>query len=85
MSLQYCKLKRKVRNLPRNGWVDDKKATDCNYQEYDIRLKEQFINGLNVETIIAEIIKELTTLSDTSEVASEQVLMWAQRVEAQRA
>ena len=36
---------------------------------------EQFINGLNDETITAEITKELlTALKDTSEVSSDQVL-----------
>ena len=44
-------------------------------------LKEQFIHRLNNETIIAKIIKELIiTLKYTSEVISEQGLMWAQRV-----
>ena len=33
------------------------KATECKYQEYDRRLKEQFITGFNDETITAEIIK----------------------------
>ena len=53
-------------------------------QEYDKGLKEQFINGLNNETITAKIIKELTALKDMSGVISEQVLIWAQRVEAQK-
>ena len=47
-------------------------------------LKEQFINGLYDETIIAKIIKELPALKDTSEMSGEQVLMWAKKVEAQR-
>ena len=49
------------------------------------KLKETFTNGLDDETIIVEIIKELTTLKDTSEASSEQVLMWIQKEEAQRA
>ena len=44
------------------------KATDGKYQEYDRKLKEPFINGLNNETIIAKIIKELTALKDTSKI-----------------
>ena len=48
-------------------------------------LKEQFINGLNDDTIIAKIIKELTALKDTSKVSSEEVLMWTLRVGVQRA
>ena len=38
---------------------------------------------MNNDAITAEIIEELTTLKDTSEVSSEQVLVWAQRVIAQ--
>ena len=33
----------------------------------------------------AEIIKEPTTMGKTSDIASEQVLYWAKRVEAERA
>ena len=36
---------------------------------------------MNDEAITAEIIKELMVLKDTSEVSSEQVLVWAQRME----
>ena len=46
-------------------------------------LKEQFIDGMNTETIKAGIIKELTILKDAIEMSSEEVLMWVQRVEAQ--
>ena len=60
------------------------KATECKYQEYARRLKGQFINDLNDETIIAMTIKELTVLKDTSQVSTEQFLIWAQRVEGQR-
>ena len=45
-------------------------------------MKEQFLNGLNDETITPVIIKELTALIDTSQVSSVQVLMWAKRVES---
>ena len=43
--------------------------------------KKQFINGLNEETIIAKIIKEVTVLQEASKVSSKQVLMSAQRIE----
>ena len=33
------------------------KTTDCKYKDYDRRLKEQFINGLDNENIVEEIIK----------------------------
>ena len=52
-------------------------ATEWKYQEYDRRVKEQFINGLNDETIIATIIKELKALKDTSKVSGQLLLMWA--------
>ena len=35
-------------------------AVDCNYQEVDRQLKEQFIHGLNDIYMLEEIIKELT-------------------------
>ena len=86
----YCpyntaNLKGKLRSLPKSGWAGCKLRPQTKYKEYDRRLKEQFINGLDDETIIVEIIKELTALKETSEVSSEQTLMGAQRIEAQRA
>ena len=36
-------------------------AVECNYQEVDRQLKEQFIHGLNNKHMLEEIIKELTT------------------------
>ena len=41
-------------------------------------------NGINAEIIIAKIIKELMVLKDTSEVSSEQILVWARKMEAQK-
>ena len=54
------------------------KAVNFEYNEYYMRLIEQFINGLDAEVIIEEVIRELTILKDTSEVSSNQVLMRAQ-------
>ena len=51
------------------------KEADCKYKEYDRRLTVQFINSLDHEIIIEEIIRELTALKYTSEVSSDQVLM----------
>ena len=48
-------------------------ATDCKYKEYDRRLKEQVMNGLDDENLTAEITKELTVFKDTSEISSKQV------------
>ena len=33
------------------------KVTDCKYIEHDTRLKDQFINGLDVENMVEEIIR----------------------------
>ena len=63
-------------------WI---KSTECKYKEYERRLKEHFINGMNDEAITAKIIKKLTALKHTSEVTNEQVLVWVQRVEVQKA
>ena len=35
-------------------------AVECNYQEVDRQLKEQFIHGLNNKCMLEEILKELT-------------------------
>ena len=35
-------------------------AVECNYQEVDRQLKEQFIHSLNDKHMLEEIIKELT-------------------------
>ena len=59
-------------------------AVECNYQEVDRQLKEQFIHGLNDKCILEEIIKELTTTKNDDHITSGGVLAWAKRVEAQR-
>ena len=61
------------------------KTIEPKHQQYDRRVKEQFINGLDNEDIATKIIKELTGLRDTNEVTSEPVLSWTQRVEVKRA
>ena len=43
--------------------------------EIDRRLKKEFINGINDETITTKVIKELIVLKDISEERSEQVLI----------
>ena len=48
-----------------------------------MHLKEQFINSLNDNGMMVEIIRELTSVVDTSSVTSAQVLAWARIVEAQ--
>ena len=60
-------------------------AVECNYQEVDRQLKEQFIHGLNNKCMLEEIIKELTATKNDDHITSGGVLAWAKRVEAQRA
>ena len=60
-------------------------AVECNYQEVDRQLKEQFIHRLNDKYMLEEIIKELTSAKDDDHITSGGVLAWTKRVEAQRA
>ena len=61
-------------------------AVQCNYEEIDRQLKEQFIHGLNDNDMLAEIIGELIIKAEESTaVTIEQTLIWAKRVGAQRA
>ena len=60
-------------------------AVECNYQEVDRQLKEQFIHGLNDKYMLEEIIKELMAIKNNDHITSGGVLAWAKRVEVQRA
>ena len=61
-------------------------AAECNYKEIDCQLKEQFIHGLNSKTMLDEVIRELTNNKNINQLmTSEDVLIWAKRVEVQRA
>ena len=60
-------------------------AVECNYQEVDRQLKEQFIHGLNDKHMLEEIIKELTATNNDDHITSGGVFAWAKRVEVQRA
>ena len=44
--------------------------------------KRTVINGISEDTVTAEIIHNLTTMRNTNNVTSEQVLMWAKGSEA---
>ena len=59
-------------------------AAECNYKEIDHQLKEQFIHGLNDKTILDKVIRELTTKNVNEQMTSEDMLIWAKRVEVQR-
>ena len=58
-------------------------AIECNYQEVDRQLKEQFIHGLNDKNMLEEIIKELMIVRGDDQITNENVLAWAKRVEVQ--
>ena len=60
-------------------------AVECNYKEIDGQLKEQFTHRLNDNDLLVEIIRELTKAEESAAVTGEQVLIWAKRVEVQRA
>ena len=60
-------------------------AVECNYQEIDRQLKEQFFHSLNDKHMLEEIIKEPTATSNDDHMTSVGVLAWEKRVEAQRA
>ena len=54
-------------------------AVECNYQEADRQLKEQFIHGLNDKCMLEEIIKELTDTKNDDHIMSGGVLVWGQK------
>ena len=49
------------------------KVTECEYKEWNRRLWEQFINGINDQHMLPEIIKELTIIKNGSEIMSEEI------------
>ena len=59
-------------------------VAECNYKELDCQLKEQFIHGLNDKMMLEEVIRDLTTKGSNDQTISEDVLIWAKRLEAQR-
>ena len=46
----------------KNGWPLWIKANECRYREKDRRLKEQSINGTNNDSMMTEIVRELTAV-----------------------
>ena len=59
-------------------------AVECGYKEVEQQLKEQFIHRLNDRVLLDEIIRELTTKTNSEQMTSEDVLKLAKRVEVQR-
>ena len=60
-------------------------TVECNSEEVDRQLIEQFIHRLTDSEMLPEIIRELTESDENKIILSEHVLTWAKRVEAQRA
>ena len=48
----------------------------------DRRLKKKFINGINDDDMVTDIIRELTSITKTNEITSEQVPCLAKRIES---
>ena len=84
-SLHSPKLSKQA-NESKEAWMGKlrKATTECNYKEINRQLKEEFIHGLNDSDMSIEIIKELTKIEESDNVTSEQVLVWARRVKAQK-
>ena len=73
--LQFCKLVRQ-QDKTTEEWMDRLRilATECNYHDIDRYLKEQFIHNLNDNSMMVEIISELTK-GENKDVTSNQVLL----------
>ena len=85
-SLQFRKLCR-VEDESAEEWMAHlhMAAAECGYKEVDQQLKEQFIHRLNNRVMLGEIIRELTSKTNSEQTTSEDVLAWAKRVKVQRA
>ena len=57
-------------------------AANCDYCKCDRRLTKQFIQGLDNEGMISEILREVSALENIDDATSEWVLLWAKSVEA---
>ena len=68
---QYCTFSRQFDEKEQIGRLRMKVA-DCKYKETNMHMKEQFINGLNDDSMKTEIVEELRALSDISSVISKQ-------------
>ena len=85
-SLQFRKLYR-IEGESAEEWMGRLwiAAVECNYKEVDRQLKEQFIHGLNDRVMLDEIVRELMAKNNSKQTNSENVLLWARQIEAQRA
>ena len=85
-SLQFRKLYR-LEGESAEEWMGGLRiaAVECNYKEVDRQVKEQFIHGLNDRVMLDEIVRELMAKNSSKQINSEDVLLWARQIEAQRA
>ena len=82
-SLQFRRLCRNDGETIEEGmWRLRVAAMECNYQEVDRQLKEQFIHGCNDKNMLEEIIKEFTTLRGDDQIIHGNIPAWAKGVEA---
>ena len=83
--LQFRKLCR-VEDESAEEWMGSlcMAAAECGYKEVDQQLKEQFIPRLNDRVMLNEIIRELTSKTNSEQMTSKDVLAWAKRVKVQR-
>ena len=51
-------------------------ANECEYEEQDRRVREQFICGINDEQMHSKMISEIKARSKADKITSKQVLMW---------
>ena len=84
-SLQFRKLCRSKDESAEEwmGWLWMATA-DCGYKEVDRQLKVQLIHGLNDKIMLDEIIRELTSRTGNVQPTSNDLLVLAKRVKAQR-
>ena len=54
-------------------------AVECIYKQANKELKDEFINGLNDDGMIVEIICKLTAISEKSSITNKLGLAWVRR------
>ena len=60
------------------------KANECKYTQTARCLKEQFINRLNDDAMIVEIIRELMVINDINTITSYEVFSCTKRIKVLR-
>ena len=72
--------------VPTSGWADfDQEQLIVIVMNMIEDLTKQCIHGLDDECMKSEILREVSAFENTEDATSEQVLLFAQKVEAQRA